>query len=113
GSFRELQADVPATSPPEFQSGSAGLKTFLRTNYRYPDALKVTGISGSIVIEFLVDGLGRISDLRIVGGLHPDLDNEALRVVRLTSGKWKPALKYGKPVSQRHTLTLEVTPAMR
>ncbi len=109
----DAQASAPETRGPVFVSGSTGWEVFLRSNYHYPDALKVTGISGIIVIEFMVDGLGRVSDLRVVQGLHPDLDEEALRVVRLSSGKWRPALKYGKPVGQRHTLTLEVSPRMR
>lgn len=63
----------------------------------YPDSAKNAHIEGVVWVEFEVDATGRISRTKLLRGICPDLDREALRVVR-TMPKWKPAMHDGKPV---------------
>ena len=71
-----------------FKGGQAALYTFLSQKIVYPEYSKQNCISGIIKVGFVVDGNGKVINPRVIQGLGIDLDDEALRVVKLTSGKW-------------------------
>lgn len=79
---------------------------FLAQNIKYPMEAARAKKQGRVVISFVVDRDGTISDLGIINNIDPDLDKEALRIVRLTSGKWKPGIKRGLPVPMRYSLPI-------
>ena len=62
--------------------------TFLSQKIVYPEYAKQNCISGIIKVGFVVDKNGKVINPRVIQGLGIDLDDEALRVVKLTSGKW-------------------------
>ncbi len=70
---------------------------FLDANLRYPATAREKSIEGNVVVKFMVDELGNISNGQVVNSVHPDLDAEALRIVSLLP-KWNPALQNGDPV---------------
>ena len=74
---------------PEFPGGGEGLKDYLKTNVIYPQEAKEKGITGRVLVSFIVERDGSLTDIKIKKSVDPILDNEALRVV---SGMpaWKP-----------------------
>ena len=76
------------TQQPTFRGGQQALDNFLSQKIVYPEYAKQNCISGTIKVGFVVDENGKVINLKVIQGLGIDLDDEALRVVKLTSGKW-------------------------
>ncbi len=83
---------------PEFIGGEMGLEAFLAASINYPQQAKEKGIKGSVYVSFTVDKKGKVTDVKVLRGIGGGCDEEALRVIKLTSGKWKPGMQNGKPV---------------
>lgn len=82
---------------PRYADGTnEDLMAFLAENIKWPDELAETCIQGRVVVSFLVDLDGTTSDYRVERSFDPLLDEEALRVVKLT--KWKPGPDQWHPV---------------
>jgi TonB family protein len=66
------------------------------------------GISGKVLIDFVVDTAGKVSNISCPNAdkQHPDLIDEAIRVVKLTNGQWTPASNNGKPVKAKMRLPI-------
>ncbi|XZF15846.1 TonB family protein [Chitinophagaceae bacterium MMS25-I14] len=86
-----------ADKMPEYPGSPDALIGFLTSNIRYPDSARKHNIEGRVVIRFVVEKDGGISDATVIKGVHPVLDAEALRVVN-SMPKWKPGVNKGKPV---------------
>jgi periplasmic protein TonB len=84
--------------PPSFPGGSDKLQVFLENNLVYPEIELENGGTGIVVVEFVVHADGFISDIKIIEGVSPHFDKEAIRLVRKMP-KWNPAMQNGKPVS--------------
>lgn len=93
--------EVPAVyfteEMPEFPGGDDALKAFLQREINYPDVAKYNGIVGTVLIEFIIEKDGSISNPRVKVPLFPDCDNEAVRAI-MSMPKWKPGKNMGKPV---------------
>ena len=83
---------------PVFEGGQDALMKFLVNNLRYPDAAVEQELQGKVFVEFVVYPNGELGKYKILRGVHSLLDKEALRVVKLTSGKWMPGRQNGKAV---------------
>ena len=94
---------VVVEQQPEFPGGTTALMKFLGDNIRYPVIAQENGIQGRVIMNFVVERDGSISDVQIVRGQDPSLDREAERVIK-TMPKWKPGQQRGKPVRVRFTL---------
>lgn len=94
---------------PEFNGGQTALEAFLAKNLVYPIKAKENGISGTVYLSFKVDLKGRISDIRILRGIGYGCDEEAIRVIKLTSGKWKPGRQNGMPCNVSMTIPIIFT----
>ena len=84
---------------PELISGLEKLKVFIQDNLHYPETFKNSQISGVVYVSVIIDKDGSIKEIKILRGLHPDADKEALRVIRLTDKKWKPGELNGEKVA--------------
>lgn len=93
---------------PSFPGGEAKLRKFLADNLRYPDQAKRFGVSGRVVVEFIVGKDGKVKDQRIVKGLGYGLDDEALRVAKLMPD-WTPGKVGGKAVIVKYQLPILFT----
>lgn len=88
---------------PRFQGGDMNtFSLWVNEHLRYPASLRKSGIHGKVVAEFKINSDGRISDVRIISGICPELDNEVIRVLS-SSPKFKPAIKDDKPVAVSYT----------
>ena len=90
---------------PHFPGGQQALLEFLRQNVNYPEQAKKDSIEGRVVVGFVIDTDGSITDPKIVRSVHPLLDAEALRVVKLMP-KWEPGSENGTPVKVKYNLPI-------
>ncbi|MDR1698211.1 MAG: energy transducer TonB [Prevotellaceae bacterium] len=85
---------------PQYPGGVAAMKDFIRRNLRYPASARESSIQGRVIIEFIVEKDGSLSDFKIRRSLEKDCDNEALRVVQMMP-KWIPGKQNGQLVRVR------------
>lgn len=71
-----------AKYPPEYPGGNDGLMKFLSDNIKYPKSAEKNGIQGLVVLQFIVEKSGAISNVKVLKSVCKDLDNEAVRVVK-------------------------------
>ena len=90
---------------PEFQGGMGEAMKFLAKNIKYPVAAQQAKIEGRVIVQFVVERDGSISDVHTLRGVNPDLDAEAIRVVSLMP-KWKPGKQRGKAVAVKYTMPI-------
>ena len=88
---------------PQFAGGEAAMYKWLGDNIVYPPAAAEEGVSGRVVVEFVVGKDGSISNVRVVRSRHTALDKEALRVVKAMPN-WIPGRNNGQPVKVTYTL---------
>lgn len=96
---------VVVEEQPQFPGGTQALMKFLGENVRYPVEAQKNGIQGRVIVNFIVNKDGSLSDLKIVRGQDPSLDAEAIRVIS-TMPKWKPGMQRGEAVNVRYTLPI-------
>lgn len=93
----ETEVFMIVETMPSFPGGDAALNRFLADNIKYPTIAQENGISGRVFINFVVNRDGQIVDAKVVRGVDPALDQEAIRVVKMMP-KWNPGQQRGKPV---------------
>lgn len=82
---------------PSFPGGTNALNTFIASNLKYPPVAGANGIQGRVIVKFIVEKDGSISNVEVNRSVDPDLDNEAMRVVKAMP-KWIPGQINGKAV---------------
>ena len=88
---------------PQFPGGASALFNYLSVVMQYPEEDEANGIQGRVVVSFIVEKDGSISDIKLVNSVSPGLDAEALRVVR-TLPHFIPGKKNGVPVRVRYSV---------
>ena len=83
---------------PQFPGGDKALMEFLKKEVRQPDEAK--DVKGKVVISLIVETSGELTHFKVARSVHPALDKEALRVVKMMP-KWIPGSIYGKLVTSR------------
>ena len=90
---------------PEFPGGLGKCMFFLAKHIKYPKEAFNKGEEGRVIVQFVVNRNGRITEEKIVQGVSPSLDAEALRVIK-SMPKWKPGTQNGKAVRVLFTLPI-------
>lgn len=89
---------------PRFPNGGMqALMQYLNENIRYPEAATKAGVQGRVTVQFIVDKDGSIDDVKILRSVNPDLDAEAIRVIKMMP-RWEPGTHKGKPVRVKYTV---------
>ena len=88
---------------PVFPGGQAALMRFINENLRYPAAAIENGIQGRVVVQFVVKKDGSVGDVKVIRGIDPTLDQEAIRVCK-TLPKFIPCIQDGIPVNVWFTI---------
>ena len=96
--------DIPEEMP-EFPGGINELMKFLQENMKYPEDATKEGKQGRVIVRFVIDKDGTISDATVLRSVYPSIDAEALRVVNAMP-KWTPGKVKGAPVRVKYTLPL-------
>lgn len=94
--------DVVET-PPSFPGGMGELVKFLQENIKYPAAAVTGKVEGKVIVRFVVDKEGTVRDVEVARSVSPELDAEAVRVVKAMP-KWSPGRQEGKAVNVRYVL---------
>jgi protein TonB len=79
---------------PTFPGGNPALSKYIGERLRYPSGAQEKGIQGKVIIKFCVTAQGGVSMLSVLKGVDPELDQEAMRVVK-TITKFNPGKKDG------------------
>jgi protein TonB len=80
----------------EYPGGAAAWQRYLNRNLRYPQEAIDNEVQGAVVVQFIVDKEGNVSDVEAISGPN-ELRAEAVRVIK-KSGKWTPAVQNGRQV---------------
>ena len=109
----ELRKEAEAEDPnkiydnvevlPEYPGGSVAMMRYLAQNVKYPQAAQENGRQGKVVVQFVVDTDGSIINAHVLTSVDPDLDKEALRVIK-SMPRWTPGKQKGKPVRVKYTV---------
>lgn len=91
-----------------YPGGENGMNTFIHKNIDYPIAAIKSGKEGNVTVRFTVNTDGTVSNVKVVKGLEPSLDAEAIKVVSKMKG-WTPAMKGGKAVPMDYQVNCNFT----
>ena len=88
---------------PSFQGGDANqFSKWVNSRLVYPEIAKENGVSGRVTLQFTVEKDGSVTKVRVLRGVDPSLDKEAVRVVSM-SPKWKPGKQRDRAVPVTYT----------
>lgn len=93
-------------NPPLPVGGVEGWNQYLASNIKYPASAREKGIEGMVVVAFVVDREGKISNAEILKGIGGGCDEEALRVIN-AAPNWEPGQQRGKDVNVRMRLPIQ------
>ena len=83
---------------PKFQGGDANqFSKWVSQHLEYPEIAKENGVSGRVMVQFTVNPNGTVSDVKVLRGVDPSLDKEAVRVIQ-SSPKWTPGKQRDRAV---------------
>lgn len=91
---------------PVFPGGEEGMYEYLASETKYPKKARKEKIQGSVFVSFTVETDGSVTNVKVVRGVSPELDAEALRVVKAMPDFEQPAMQRGKPVPFIYNLPL-------
>ena len=118
GAVLKAKEDIAAPEPPKqvveetkiftvveqmplFPGGDAALMGYLRDNIHYPTVAAENGVQGRVVVGFVVERDGSITDVNVLRSVDPSLDREAMRVVK-SMPKWTPGKQNGSAVRVKY-----------
>jgi len=91
---------------PSFPGGQTALLQWLQQNIHYPPVAEENGIQGRVVVSFVVEPDGSITNVQVVRGVDPSLDKEAVRVTKAMP-KWVPGKQNGQAVRVKYNLPVQ------
>ena len=101
----------PNEIKPSFDGGDAiKFQKWVEEHKIYPEEAKKAGIEGRVTTQFTITKEGKLTNVKLLRGVHPLLDQEAIRVIESAPLKWKPGLDYkGEPRDVIYTLPVIFT----
>lgn len=90
---------------PEFVGGTKALHKYLKANLKYPQKAVDENISGEVLLSFVVEKDGSLSDIKVIRGLSRETDYEAIRLLE-NCPKWKPGMQNGTPCRVQYSLPI-------
>ena len=88
---------------PSFPGGPSALMSYLSSNVKYPVVAQENGVQGRVVVSFVVERDGSITDVKVVRSVDPSLDREATRVVK-SMPNWNPGKQNGSAVRVKYNV---------
>ena len=96
--------DVTETMP-QFPGGQGVMMKYLAANIKYPASAVKAKKQGRVIVAFVIQKDGSVTNARIVRSVDPELDAEALRIVKAMPN-WTPGTQDGKPVNVKYTIPI-------
>lgn len=90
---------------PEYPGGMMAMMEFLQKNMKYPADAEKQKVQGKVMVSFIVETNGSISDVKVMKNVFPSLDAEAIRVVKAMP-RWTPGKQKGKVVRVHFSLPI-------
>ena len=90
---------------PKFPGGDAELLKFIAKNVKYPQESQNKGEQGRVICSFVVAKDGTLTNYRVIRGISPALDQEAVRVLQMMP-RWTPGTQRGEPVAVKYTVPI-------
>lgn len=90
---------------PEFPGGVHGLMQYISKSLKYPMAAQKAGKQGKVIVAMIVDKEGNITEPKVIKGVDPLLDAEAIRIIS-NMPQWKPGTDKGEKVNVKYTLPI-------
>ena len=94
---------IDETCPPQFPGGDAALINFLNANIVYPSQAAQDKVEGKVIVQFTVKKTGKIDDVKVLRSVRKDLDDEAVRVVKMMPD-FIPAKQDGEVTDMPYTI---------
>ena len=88
---------------PEYPGGNEAMFAFFAKNMKYPADAQKNKVQGRVLVTFVVERDGTLTDVQVAKPTFPSLDDEAMRLVKKMP-KWKPGTQRGVPVRVKFTL---------
>jgi len=104
----DAPSDHTQTQPdrlPQYPGGDSALLNYLTENINYPKSAMEAGKQGTVIVQFVIDKNGNVREPEIIKGVCPELDKEAIRVVKTITG-WEPGLSDGNAVDCQFVLPI-------
>lgn len=98
-----------AEEMPQFPGGQGAMIEWIQKNIKYPEAAKHLTKTERVMVKFIVTKDGSVKDAKVVRSVNPELDKEALRLVRKMP-KFTPGKQDGKPVNVAYILPIAFVP---
>ncbi len=99
----ESEIFVIVEQMPEFPGGSQALLQYLATKIHYPELARENKVEGLVVVQFIIDEKGKISNVTVLRGIGGGCDEEAIRVIKVMPD-WQPGRQRGMPVKVRYNV---------
>jgi TonB family protein len=84
-------------TPPAFPGGDDARNEFIRKHFKYPNKDRKKGIEGLVVLSFIVEKDGQLSNIKILKGVSPGIDKAAMKIIKKMPD-WEPGYQRGKAV---------------
>lgn len=97
-----------AEQMPEFPGGMKEMLKFLQENVKYPENAMRNNVQGRVIVQFVIEKDGTPTEFKVLRSVDPDLDAEALRVMKAMP-KWKPGMQKGQVVRVKFTVPVSFT----
>lgn len=94
--YNEVNEIDKVDEKPSFPGGESAMKSYLNSNVKYPVEAQENCIQGRVIVQFIIEKDGSISDVKVASGVDLSLDKEAIRVVKAMP-KWNPGKLQGIP----------------
>lgn len=100
-----VREHTPYETMPQFPGGVQALLHYITSTLRYPAEAQKKCVQGRVYVSFVVTEDGDVDNVKVARGVHPLLDREAMRVVKVMP-KWQPGEQRGKKVKVNYTLPI-------
>ena len=90
---------------PEFPGGTTALLNFISNNLKYPKKAMDSQTEGRVVLQFVIDKEGHVTDIQVLRSVTPELDQAAIDAVK-NSPKWAPGMQDGEAVNVKYTIPI-------
>jgi len=98
---------VSVEVPPSPQGGMEAFYKFVGKTYQYPAQAQEQGVSGRVLLQFVVETDGSLTDIKVVRDLKYGTGDEAVRILK-KAPKWQPGFQNGRPVRVQFTLPIQL-----
>lgn len=105
-----MSAMIYGQPNPQFSQEEMSIYDYLRVQMNFNGENTGYFLPGTEVIAFVINPNGELTDFRVINSISTDIDNEMIRALKETSGKWQPGFRDGNPVAMDQEVALAFMP---